>query len=168
MNINDATKAAADYMANQNKADSDLMSAENKVRIAENQRDRAHERADRMQKAGQERSAHALRMRADAEFTKKLEALQPMLEKASENSRKLLEAGGEVAGEKLNTAGQTSGDKLINGATIAAERIANAVGPGKTNDHTPQDTFTFTELIYKFLNQTFDDFKKRIPQHALS
>jgi hypothetical protein len=168
MNINDATKAAADYMANQNKADADLRSAENAVRIAENQRDRAHERADRMEKAGQERSAHELRMRADAEFTKKLEDLRPMLEKATDNARKLLEAGGETAGKKLDDAGQTSGDKLINGATIAAERIANAVGPGKTNDHTPQDTFTFTELIYKFLSQTFDDFKQRIPQHALS
>lgn len=168
MNINEATQAAADYASQQNQADSDLMSAENKVRIAENQRDRAHERADRMEKAGQERSAHELRMRANAEFTKKLEDLRPMLEKATENARKLLEAGGETAGKKLDDAGQISGDKLVSGATIAAERLANAVGAGKTNESAPVDTFTFTELIYKFLNQTFDDFKKRVPQHALS
>lgn len=168
MDIGDATKAAADYASQQNQADSDLMSAENKVRNAENQRDRAHQRAAEMERAGQQKSAHDLRMRADAAFTKKLEDLRPMLERATENARKLLEAGGETAGKKLDDAGQTSGDKLINGATIAAERIANAVGAGKTSESTPDNTFTFTELIYKFLNQTFDDFKKRIPQHALS
>lgn len=167
MNINEATKGAADYAALQNKADADLTSAENKVRIAENQRDRQYERADRMEKAGQERSAHELRMRADAAFTKQLEQLRPTLQQATENARKLLEAGGETAGKQLDAAGKTSGDKLISGATTAAQKIADAVKSGKGNDGVVDNTSKFTEMIHTFITKTFDDFKQRLPQHAL-
>jgi hypothetical protein len=167
MSINDATKAAADYTAAQNRADADLRTSENAVRIAENQRDRAHERADRMEKAGQERSAQELRMRADAEFTKKLEGLRPMLESATEQARKLLEAGGDSAGKKLEAAGQTSGDKLISGAEQAAKKLEEAVKGDKGNGSAIDNTDKFTEMIHTFITKTFDDFKQRVPQHAL-
>jgi hypothetical protein len=78
-----------------------------------------------------------------------------------------LEAGGEAAGKKLDDAGKTSGDKLISGAEQAAKKLAEAVKGDKGNGDAMNNTDKFTEMIHTFITKTFDDFKQRVPQHAL-
>jgi hypothetical protein len=95
MNINEATKAAADYTSRRNQADNDLLNYDNKVRIAEGAKDRLIARAQDLEKRGYERSAFQLRLRAETEYTKKLEQLRPDLEQATENAKRLMEEGGE-------------------------------------------------------------------------
>ena len=126
MSILEASKAAAAHMAKQNTADANMRSAENKVRLAENAKDRSYERAERMDRAGQEKSAHNLRMRADAKLTKTLEEVSPELKKGAAEASRLLGDGGSGAGDDVTAGGSSAEDSMTSGGEAAGESISTA------------------------------------------
>jgi len=167
MNILEASKAAAAHMAQQNKFDANMRSLENKVRIAENTKDRSYERAERMDRAGQENAAHNLRMRADAKFTKTLEEISPELKKGAEDAGRLLGDGASGAGDDVSTGGSSAEDSMTSGGDAAGESISTAAsalkeavsGMGKAL--ALDATLKRCEVFLKSID-------KKLPQNALS
>jgi hypothetical protein len=160
--IIEASKTAADYMRNQEKASVDMRSAENKMRIAENKREEAYNRASRMEERKQDTAANNLRRRADESFAKTMEKLSPTLEKGAENAKKALEEGSNKAKENLDNSGDSAGASLRAGGTDAASALKEAINPTDDNDTVLREIYNF------FRNTFFTDFKKRLPQHAMS
>jgi len=161
--ITEASKTAADYMRDQEKMSADMRKAEDQVRRAENERDRAYERADKKEQAGQEKSAHNERMRADAKFVREMEKVAPTLEKGVETARKMLEESGTNTAKALEEGGKNVATALTEGAAKLKDAFSGG-GDGHEND----ESRGMLEKIHTFLTTTFDDFKKRVPQNALS
>jgi tetratricopeptide (TPR) repeat protein len=142
---------------------------EEKQRLAENARDRAYERAERMEKNGQERAAHNLRMRADATLTKALEKIRPDLEKATDAARKALEAGADAAEVGLKAGGNSASDSIKGGGAAAASALNEAASALKDALSDSQQT---GGLALEATLQACRDFLKQIdeklPQHALT
>jgi hypothetical protein len=140
---------------------------ENKVRIAENTKDRSYERAERMDRAGQEKSAHNLRQRADAKFTKTLEEVSPQLKKGAEDAGRLLGDGGSGAGDDVTAGGSSAEDSMTSGGDAAGESISTAAsalkeavsGMGKAL--ALDATLKRCEVFLKSID-------KKLPQNALS
>lgn len=161
--IIEASKTAADYMRNQEKGSSDMRAAENKQRIAENKHERAYDRAAKMEERKQDTAANNLRRRADKDFSDAMKEIAPELKKAAEEADKALKEGGEAVKDNLQESGDGAGQSLIAGGQSVANALASAFEPvGDDQDSVLLD-------IYQFLKDTFfNDFKKRLPQNALS
>jgi hypothetical protein len=163
--IIEAQKTASEAMRAQEKATSEMRSAEEKVHNAARAKQNAADRADRMEAAGQTRAAHELRMRAEAEFAKKMEALGPEVQKAAEAAARALDEAGkniDTSGDSLGDGGSAAENAMTSGGEAAASALKEAIVPSEKAEE------TLTE-IYKFLKDTFfKDFQKRLPQNALS
>lgn len=143
---------------------SDMQSAEQKVRLEQEKLDRANAKADRLDAADQEGAAHKVRMRAQEAFTKAMEKLAPDLEKGVETAKKMLEESGKETGEKLKDGAKEAGKKLTEAGKDVAKALKDIISPEDKDKGK-----NFAEEIYKFFKDTFfNDFKKRLPQNALS
>jgi hypothetical protein len=169
--IIEASREAATYVANQEKANSDMRKLENKVMNVENARDRAHARADRMEQRGQQTAAHRERMRADAAATKALEKLRPELEKGSEAARKNLQEGSEnigKSGEAVGDGGKDAGASMEQGGEKAGSALEKAADPFKRlADMIGQDKLALEETL-KECKEFLKNIDEKLPQHALS
>ncbi len=164
MSMQEAQKAASDYMAQQSKMSSDMQKAEMQQRLAEEKMDRAEKRAQDLEARGQEKTANDVRMRAQEAFTKKMEEIAPQLEKGVETAKKMLEESGKKSGDELKK-GADEGSKVMKKAgQEVAKALKDVISPeGKNKEK------NFAEQIYNFFkNEFFNDFKKRLPQNALS
>ena len=163
--IIEAQKTASEAMRAQEKATLDMRSAEEKVHNAERAKQNAADRADRMEAAGQTRAAHELRMRSEAEFAKKMEALGPEVQKAAEAAATALGEAGknlDTSGGNLRGGGTAAENAMTSGGKAAADALKEAIVPSQKAEVT-------LENIYKFLKDTFfTDFKQRLPQNALT
>ena len=163
--IIEAQKTASEAMRAQEKATSEMRSAEGKVHNAERAKQNAADRADRMEAAGQTRAAHELRMRAEAEFAKKMEVLGPDVQRAAEAAARALREAGlslDINSESLDEGGTSAENAMTSGGEAAANALKEAIVPSEKAE-------AALENIYKFLKDTFfKDFQKRLPQNALS
>jgi hypothetical protein len=164
MNMQEAQKAASDYMAKQSQMSADMQKAEMQKRLAEAKLDRAEQRAQDKEKAGQDKAAHDIRKRAEEAYTTKMEQLAPELEKGVEMAKKMLEESGETTGDKLKDGAEEAGKVLTDAGKEVAKALKDVISPEDKDEGK-----NFVEEIYKFFKDTFfNDFKKRLPQNALS
>jgi hypothetical protein len=169
--IIESSRQAAAHVANQEKANSEMRRLEVKAMHIENARDRAYKRAADMEQAGQQRSAHNERMRADERYTNAMEKLRPDLEKGSEAARKNLEAGSEnigKSGEAVGEGGKGAGASMEQGGEKAGKALEQAADPfKKLADMIGQEKLALETTLKKC-----EDFLKsidtKLPQHALS
>jgi hypothetical protein len=167
MGILEASRAAAEHMAKQNKADADMRRAETKVRLAENAKDRAYERAERMDRAGQDRAAHDTRMRADAKLTKTLEEVAPQLKQGAEDAGRLLGDGASGAGDDVSTGGSSAGDSMTSGGDAAGESISTAASALKEAVSGMGEALALDATL-KRCEAFLKNIDKKLPQNALS
>jgi hypothetical protein len=164
MNMQEAQKAASDYMAKQSQMSADMQKAEMQKRIAEAKMDRAEQRAQDNESRGQDKAAHDIRKRAEEAYTKKMQQLAPELEKGVEMAKKMLEESGETTGDKLKDGAEEAGKVLTDAGKEVAKALKDVISPEDKDEGK-----NFAEEIYKFFKDTFfNDFKKRLPQNALS
>jgi hypothetical protein len=167
MSILEASKAAASHMARQNEADTRLRSMETKASVAQNSHDRALRRAAEMESMGQQKSAHNLRMRADAKLTKTLEEISPELTKGAEDAGRLLGDGGSGAGDDVTAGGSSAEDSMTSGGEAAGESISTAASAlkdavsGMGNALALESTLVRCEVFLKNIDN-------KLPQHALT
>jgi len=169
MNINEATKAAADYASRRNEADRDLMSNFHKVRLAEEQKERTLAAAQRADDAKAHATAFKLRLRAEADYTKKLEQLRPDIEKATERAKRLLEEGGEAvkdSAEPVGKGGAAAGSDMADGGSAAGQALTDAADAlkGVVDNINQQLALEKTLQLCKEFLQSIDE---KLPQHAL-
>jgi ElaB/YqjD/DUF883 family membrane-anchored ribosome-binding protein len=133
-------------------------------RLAQEKLDRAEKRAQDLEARGLDKAANDLRMRAQEDFTKKMEQIAPELEKGVETAKKILEESGKKTGDTLKDGAKEAGKTLTEAGKDVAKALKDVISPeGKDKDQ------NFAEEIYKFFKDTFfNDFKKRLPQNALS
>jgi len=169
--ILEATREAAAYVANQEKPNSDMRRLEGKAMHAANARDRTYERAARMEQFGQQKSAHEVRMRADARFTQEMEKLRPELEKGSEAARKNLEEGSEnigKSGEAVGDGGKDAGSSMEKGGDKAGKALEKAADPfKKLADMIGQDKLALEETLKK-CEEFLKSIDEKLPQNSLS
>jgi hypothetical protein len=164
MTMQEAQKAASDYMTEQSKMSSDMQKAEMQQRLAQEKMDRAEKRAQDLEARGQDKAANDLRMRAQEDFTKKMEEIAPGLEKGVETAKKMLEESGKETGDKLKDGAKEAGKTLTEAGKDVAKALKDIISPEDKDKGQ-----NFAEEIYKFFKDTFfNDFKKRLPQNALS
>lgn len=166
----DKMREAFHFGASSEKESSEMRRLENQVRLAENARDRQYERAERMEKYGQEKAAHELRMRADAQLTKTLETIRPELEKASETARKNLEEGTVnigKSGEAIGDGGSSAQEAMEKGGKDAGDALEKASDSIKEIFADTSDQLA----LEKTLTKCFEELKKlneKLPQNSLS
>jgi Mg2+ and Co2+ transporter CorA len=169
--IIEASREAAKHVADQEKANSDMRRLEVKATNAENARDRAYKRAADMEQAGQQRSAHNARMRADERYTKSMEKLRPDLEKASEAARKNLEEGSETigtSGDSVSEGGEAAAEAMEQGGTQVSEALEAAADPFKQlAEMIGQDKLALETTLEKCRGY-LENIDKNLPQNALS
>ena len=164
MTMQEAQKAASDYMAEQSKMSTDMQKAEQQQRLAEEKMDRAEKRAQDMESRGLDKAANDLRLRAQEAFTKKMEEIAPGLEKGVETAKKMLEESGKKTGDTLKDGAKEAGKVLTEAGKDVAKALKDVISPEDKDQGK-----NFAEEIYKFFKNTFfNDFKKRLPQNALS
>jgi hypothetical protein len=164
MGIVEAQKAASDYMKEQSNMSADMQKAELQKRLAEDKLDRAEKRAQEREAAGQQKSADDIRRRAEEAFTKKMEEIAPGLEKGVETAKKMLEESGKTSGEELKKGADEGGKAMKKAGEDVAKALKDIISPEDKDKGQ-----NFAEEIYKFFKETFfNDFKKRLPQNALS
>lgn len=164
MTMQEAQKAASDYMAEQTKMSSDMQKGELQERLAQEKLDRSEAKAQRMEAAGQQGAADKERLRAQAEFTKKMEEIAPGLEKGVETAKKMLEESGKETGDKLKDGAKEAGKTLTEAGKDVAKALKDVISPEDKNQGK-----NFAEEIFNFFkNEFFVDFKHRLPQNALS
>ena len=138
--IYDATKNAGKEFADQSQASTDMRKMESKALNSNNKKDRAMDRAARLEANGQDGAANSLRRRTEAKFAKEMKEILP--------------------------ADKGAKDELKVGADALADAV-NDKGGGGGAGHDP--VLSAVNAIEKFLSKTFfDDFKKRLPQNAMS
>jgi glucose-6-phosphate isomerase len=139
-NIHDATKNAGKEFADQAKASTDMRKMESKALNSSNKKDRAMDRAARLEAYGQDGAANALRRRTDAKFAKEMQEILP----ADKGAKDELQVGADAIDEAVNQGGGGGG-----------------------GGHDP--VLSAINNIEKFLSDTFfKDFKERLPQNAMS
>jgi len=164
MTMQEAQKAASDYMAEQSKMSSDMQKGELQQRLAEEKLDRSEARAQRMEAANQQGAADKERLRGQAEFTKKIAEIAPGLEKGVETAKKMLEESGKETGEKLKDGAKEAGKTLTEAGKDVAKALKDVISPEDKDKGK-----NFAEEIFNFFkNEFFKDFQKRLPQNALS
>jgi hypothetical protein len=144
---------------------------ENQQRMAENARDRAYDRADRMERFGQEKSAHNTRMKADADFTKAMEKIRPDLEKGAEAARKALEEGGKDIGKgggAVGSGGKDAGAAMQSGGKEAGAALAKAADPFKEFAKMISAEKLAMEKTLQKCSDFLKSIDKKLPQHALT
>jgi len=124
--ITEASIATSRYMRGQAEMESTMRRVEQKVKIAENKRDRAYDRAERYEKEGQERAAHNTRMRADATFTKTIEKVSPELKKGALDAQRYLQDGGATVAGSFTGGGSEAKTSMSQGGKTAGEAIADS------------------------------------------
>ena len=138
--IYDATKNAGKEFADQSQASTDMRKMESKALNSGNKKDRAMDRAARLEANGQDGAANAVRRRAEAKFTKEMEKMLPTAKGAKDE----LQVGADAIDEAVNQGGGGAGGVADPSLSVLTE-------------------------IKKFLSDTFfKDFKERLPQNALS
>ena len=164
MSMQEANKAASDYMSDQSRMTSDMQKAELQQRLAEEKLDRSEARAQRLEAANQQGAADKERLRGQAEFTKKMEEIAPGLEKGVETAKKMLEESGKETGDKLKDGAKEAGKSLTDAGKEVAKALKDVISPeGK------DQAKNFAEQIYNFFKgEFFMEFKTRLPQNVLS
>jgi hypothetical protein len=138
--IYDATKNAGKEFADQAQASTDMRKMESRALNSNNKKDRAMDRAARLEANGQDGAANALRRRSEAKFTKEMEKMLP----AAKGAKEELQVGADAIDEAVNQGGGGAG------------RVADP-------------SLSVLTDIKKFLSDTFfKDFKERLPQNAMS
>ena len=164
MGIVEAQQAASDYMTEQSKMSSDMQKAEMQQRLAEEKMARAEKRAQDMEARGLDKVANDLRMRAQEAFTKKMEEIAPGLEKGVETAKKMLEESGKKTGDTLKDGAKEAGKVLTDAGKDVAKALKDVISPEDKDQGK-----NFAEEIFNFFkNEFFVDFKRRLPQNALS
>ena len=170
LDVNQAHREAADYTQRQNQADIDLRRLETRERLADNQRDRAYDRAAKLDIMGQEAAASRMRQNADARYTRKLEELRPDLEEAMENVKQLAQEAGDsikASGDSVSTGGSSADDAMTDGGEDAGESIRSAADALKN----VVDNINQQLALEKTLRMCRDFLKsidEKLPQNALS
>ena len=163
-NIFDATKIGGKQFVEQAKLSTDMRKVENSLFSANNAKERAFDRAARMEERNQDGAANNIRRRAEESFTRKMEELAPKAEKGAEQARKMLEEGGTENKGSVTEGGDAAKKALEEGAK-AIEDATSGGGPGAA----ATDPLGALNDILIFLKDTFfKDFQKRLPQNALS
>jgi hypothetical protein len=164
MTMQEANKAASDYMAEQSKMSADMQKAELQQRLAQEKLARAEKRAQDLEALGQQKFADDIRRRAEEAFTKKMEEIAPSLEKGVETAKKMLEESGKKSGEELKKGADEGGKVMKKAGEEVAKALKDVISPeGKDKEK------NFAEQIFNFFkNEFFVDFKARLPQNALS
>ena len=138
--IYDATKNAGKEFADQAQASTDMRKMESKALNSNNKKDRAMDRAARLEANGQDGAANAVRRRSEAKFTKEMEKMLP----AAKGAKEELQVGADAIDEAVNQGGGGAGGVADPSLSVLTE-------------------------IKKFLSDTFfKDFKERLPQNAMS
>jgi hypothetical protein len=164
MTMQEAQKAASDYMREQSKMTSDMQKAEMQQRLAQEKMDRAEKRAQDLEARGQDKAANDVRMRAQEAFTKKMEEIAPALEKGVETAKKMLEESGKKSGDDLKKGAEEGGKIMKKAGEEVAKALKDVISPEDKDKGK-----NFAEQIYNFFkNEFFSDFKTRLPQNALS
>lgn len=149
----------------------EMTRAENRLRNAENQRDRDFARADRMEVMGQERSAHDLRMRAEERFTRAVEFagkdMQKRLSESADDWRKKFSASVHSVGGRLIEAASTASNATTTGANTAAQALIDGANAAK-EALVPKDKNLATEQTLLRVETLLDRLEKKLPQNALS
>jgi hypothetical protein len=169
--IIEASREASTHVANQEKSNSNMRQLENKVMLAENSRDRAYKRAADMEQAGQQKSAHNARMRADEKYTKTIEKLRPDLEKGSQAARTALEEGGKdigTGGDNLSTGGDEAQTAMTEGGETAGEALEDAATPFKELKDLIGEKKLALEETLKEAVKYLSSLDKKLPQNALT
>jgi hypothetical protein len=167
MDINAATKAAADYTARQNANDIEMRRLETKQRIAEDRYNENLKRAAEMESRNQDISANNLRRRAEAEYTKKLEEIRPALEKGAAEARRLMEESGKLTADSIKKGGEDSGEAVRTGGEDAAKAIKGAAEALKTSINESQAKLAL-EATLQSCRDFLKSIDKKLPQHALT
>jgi hypothetical protein len=164
MSMQEANKAASDYMSEQAKMSADMQKTEMQKRLADEKLDRANKRAEEKAAAGNQKAADDIRRRAEETYTKKMEELAPALEKGVETAKKMLEESGKTSGEELKKGADEGGKAMKKAGEDVAKALKDVISPeGKDKEK------NFAEQIFNFFkNEFFMDFKTRLPQNALS
>jgi hypothetical protein len=162
--IFDATKNAGRDFAAQSQLSTDMRKLENRASEIHGTKQRALDRAARYEERGHDTSANNIRRRAEERFTKEMEKLAPEAEKGATNARKQLEAAGSTSGGSVLNGGNSAGSALQEGANAIKEATSGGGGGGGGGGDPIQ---TVLDGIKTFLDKTFDDFKKRVPQNVL-
>jgi hypothetical protein len=163
--IFDATKNAGRDFAAQSQLSTNMRKLENRAHEIHGAKERAFDRAAGYEERGLDTSANNIRRRAEEKFSKEIAKLGPEAEKGATNARKQLESAGSASGGSVMDGGNSAGSALQEGANAIKEATSGGGGGGGGGGDPIQ---TVLDGIKTFLDKTFDDFKKRVPQNVLS
>jgi ElaB/YqjD/DUF883 family membrane-anchored ribosome-binding protein len=163
--IHDATTQAAKQFTEQAQLSSEMRKGESDFMRAENNKDRALQRAADMERRGQDGAANNLRRRTEEKYIRELDQISPGLKDGAKQAEKMLGDAGKNSGDNVKDGGEKAGDALKDGAKAIEDATSGGGGGGPVADPMQQAL----NDIHKFLKDTFfKDFKKRLPQNALS
>lgn len=166
MSIHEATINAAKQFTEQAQLSSEMRKGESDLMRAENNKDRALQRAADMERRGQDGAANNLRRRTEEKYIRKLDRISPGLKDGAKQAEKMLGDGGKDSGDKVKDGGKKARDALKDGAKAIEDATSGGGGGGGAVADPVQQALND---IHKFLKDTFfKDFKKRLPQNALS
>ena len=125
-----------------------MRDAEEKVRSAERDKQRAEDRADWLEKAGAEKAAYELRMKANADFKQKMEEIQKTLPS-------------ELAG-----GGASAKSAMVSGGKAVETALKAVVSP--SSEERGKYDAPATEDTLEKVRQLLDDLNTKLPQNALT
>ena len=162
-NIFDATKIGGKQFVEQAKLSTDMRKVENSLFTANNAKERAYDRAAKMEARDQDGAANNIRRRAEESFTRKMEELGPKAEKGAEQARKMLEEGGTDNKGSVTEGGDAAKKALEDGA----EAIKGATGGGGAAAAATDPVGALNNILIFLRSTFFPDFQRRLPQNAL-
>ena len=120
-----------------------------------------------MDRAGQEKSAHNARMRADAKFTETLEEVGPELEKAAKEAGERLDDGALAAGGSVGDGGDAAETSMSDGGAAAGESISTAAAAlkGAVGENASFETIMSDLAACRGFLENID---RNLPQNAMS
>ena len=157
------TQNAGKEFTAQTQLSTEMRRIENVAQTAHNKYERGLDRAAKAAERGQDTTANNIRRRAEERFTKDMEELGPHAKEGALEAEKMLGAAGLATGSDIQAGGKGAQGALEAGAEAIAEATRGGDGGGPTNP-----IQTVLDNIKIFLDKTFDDFKKRVPQNALT
>jgi hypothetical protein len=144
---------------------------ESEVASAENARERALERADRMEAMGLEKSAREARANADAKFTQAVERLGPDIEQAAKKAGVTLGEGGDKigkAGESVRESSTKAADAIEHGGTEVSKALETAADPFKELAAMMKNDKLALEATLDKCRGFLENIDKNLPQHAMT
>ena len=163
--IHEATMQAAKQFTEQAALSAEMRKGESDLMRAENNKDRALQRAADMERRGQDGAANNLRRRTEEKYIRDLDKITPGLTDGAKQAEKMLGDAGKNSGDNVKDGGEKAGDALKDGAKAIEDATSGGGGGGPSADPMQQAL----NDIHTFLKDTFfKDFKKRLPQNALS